>query len=359
MNPDPLLYECGPRQIRELTIDALEAGLVPFIEGEPGVGKSSIVDQITIDFGLQKIDHRLSTSAPEDMTGLPSFVNGKATFSPFDLFPIEGTPVPPGKDGWVLFLDEFNAASKMVQAAAYKLILDRMVGQHKLHPRVKIVAAGNGLGDRAIVNSLSTAMQSRLSHLKMKVDVNEWLEDVAYKRNFDPRIIAYINYRPTELMDFRPDHNDKTFCCPRTWEFMHKLIKNKQFSLVKDASGNEVYSMDRKTPLYAGTISSGVAASFVQFTKVFHMLPNIGDIVSSPMSANIPQDGATKWAVVTHLIDKMDDNTFQPVTEYISRLGGDFRIMFFKNVQARKPEFKTHPAFRKAMVELSRYLHDA
>src|SRR5690606_8713131 len=133
--------------------------------------------------------------------------------APFaDLFPTEDTPVPEGFDGWGLFLDEFNSAPKGVQAAAYKLTLDRMTGQHKLHERVAMVLAGNLSTDRAITNPISTAMQSRVVHLLMEINFEEWYYDVALKENYDPRIIAFLNYKNSYLMDFRPDHNENTFC---------------------------------------------------------------------------------------------------------------------------------------------------
>src|SRR6185437_5875943 len=155
------------------------------------------------EYGLQLIDHRLSTSAPEDLSCLPRFrEDGIATFAPFDTFPTDDMPIPEGKQGWLLFLDEFNSASKMVQAAAYKLVLDRMVGQRKLHPNVVIVAAGNLSTDRAIVNPISTAMQSLLIHLTMELDFNEFIEDVALPQQWDGRIIAYLNYKKSALHDF-------------------------------------------------------------------------------------------------------------------------------------------------------------
>lgn len=211
------IYRCTPRQVKRFVTDVLFAGLVPYVQSSPGMGKSSIMRAIASELNLQLIDHRLSTSAPEDLSGLPRFdEDGKARFSPFaDLFPVEGTPLPPGKEGWMLFLDEFNSASKSVMAAAYKLILDRMVGQHKLHERVVICAAGNLATDRAITNPISTAMQSRVVHLEMQINFQEWLEDVALKEGYDSRVIAYLSQYNSKLMDFRPDHQEKTFCCPR------------------------------------------------------------------------------------------------------------------------------------------------
>lgn len=342
------IYRCTPRQVRGYVLDCLYSGLVPFIQSSPGMGKSSIVKSIAKELSLQLKDHRLSTSAPEDLTGLPRFdEDGKARFSPFaDLFPVAGTPIPEGKDGWLLFLDEANSAPKSVQAAAYKLILDRQVGQHDLHENVGIVLAGNLSTDRAITTSLSTAMQSRLVHLEMQIDFNQWLEDVAFKEDYDSRIIAYLNYKPSQLMDFRPEHQEKTFCCPRTWEFMNRLIKHKGTVSEKDAA------------LYAGVLTSGVAVDFIQFTKVFDSMVSIKDILEDPKSCPIPGDISTRWAVISHMMEKVTEDNFSDLCTYANRFDATFRILFYRSVMARQSHLRSHEAFQKAMTDLSRYLNE-
>ena len=338
-------YTCTPRQIRKHVIRCMTAGLVPFIQSSPAMGKSAIVASIAQEYGLQLIDHRLSTSAPEDLTGLPMFKDGIASFAPFDTFPIVGTPLPEGKQGWLLFLDEFNSASKAIQAAAYKLVLDKMVGLHKLHPNVVIICAGNLATDRAIVNPVSTAMQSRLIHMTMDLNFKEFIEDVAFPQKWDPRIIAFLSYKPSLLHDFRPDHNDKTFCAPRTWDFMNRLIK-----------GNTVNQED--AALYAGAITSGVAIDFINFTKVYDSLPRIEIILRDPQGAGLPADSATRWATVTHLIEHANGENFTEIATYINRFNAEFRVLFFRGLTIQKPELRKHQAFRAAMVELSKYLHD-
>ena len=103
---------------KEAIITCMKARLVPFLQSSPGVGKSSGVNDIGNEYGLKVIDVRLSSLEPTDLQGLPWFNNGKAQFQPFDLFPLEDTPIPQGYQGFLLFLDEFNSASRAVQAAA-------------------------------------------------------------------------------------------------------------------------------------------------------------------------------------------------------------------------------------------------
>lgn len=341
------LYRASPRKIREYVLDCLFAGLVPLILSSPGMGKSSIVRSIANYLNLKLIDHRLSTSEPTDLSGLPQFVDGLARFAPFaELFPIEGTPLPEGKEGWLIFLDELNSAPRGVIAAAYKLILDQMVGQQRLHEKVVIVAAGNLATDKAIVNPIGTAMQSRVITLEMEISFEDWLQDVALPEKYDSRLIAYLSQYPSRLMDFRPDHSEKTFCCPRTWEFMNKLIKGKPVT-------------EDKAPLYAGTITSGVAVDFIEFTQVFQNLVTIKMIQNDPSGCPLPTDNSTRWATIAHMMEKVDAKNFTDLCTYADRFGLDFRILFYRSVQAQHPELRQHPAFGKAMVGLTRYLNAA
>lgn len=349
------LYQCTPRQVRRFVSDIMHAGLVPFVQSSPGLGKSSIMRGLAKEHNLQLIDHRLSTSAPEDMSGLPEFYtvsgqegqpgNRRARFVPFgDLFPLKGDQLPAGKDGWMVFLDEFNSAAKTVQAASYKFILDRMVGQHHIHERVVITAAGNLATDRAIVNNLSTAMQSRVIHLVMRADFEEWLYDVALPNMYDSRIIGFLSQFPSKLMDFRPDHQDKTFCCPRTWEFVNALIKNRPVT-------------DDMTPLIAGTITSGTAADFVQFCKIYTNLITVDAILADPENCPLPQDQNMRWATISHIMEKVDPNNFSKLCTYVDRFTIDFRILFYRAVLSRHPSLRQSPTFVLAMATLAKYLH--
>lgn len=347
---------CTPRQIKTNIIRCIKAGLVPYVRSSPGMGKSSIIRQIAAEFGLIVIDLRLSQCTPEDLQGLPRFrdILNKATgeiertiaeFVPFAMFPTTSTPIPKGFNGWLLLLDELSSSGKAIQAAAYKLVLDKMVGQEHLHPNVAIVCAGNLDTDRAVTNPMSTAMQSRLVTLLMKLDAQEFLQDVAYPNHWDGRITAYLNYKPSQLHDFRPDHNEHTFCSPRTWEFMNKLIK-----------GQPIHDSD--APLFGGTITSGVAADFIQFTRVYDRLPKLNDILNDPNGIRLPDDNISKYAAASYVAEHAKPENLEPLNIYLERFPGEFRIMFYRMLMVQKPALRAEPVFRRALVELSRYLND-
>lgn len=334
-------YTVSTRNMPQVLATLIEAGLVPFITSSPGMGKSAIVAQLAKAGNLKLIDHRLSTSEPTDFTGLPGFIDGYAVMHPFrEIFPLADQQPPAGYNGWLLFLDEFPSASKAVQAAAYKLILDRMVGQHDLHPEVYIIAAGNKTTDRAIVNTLSTAMQSRLIHLEMTVVFDEWFEDVALANNYHPTIKAFLKANPSKLWDFRPEHQEKTFCCPRTWEFMNKNISK--------TDGPKEYML----PAYSGTITSGVATEFYQFCRVFNNLVTETEIQAHPNSCRVPEDASTKWAMICSMMDWVTETKFENFAIYADRFSQDFKVLFYRAAVRKLPEIRRHPKFTAASVQL-------
>ncbi len=337
------MYTITPKQAYQEIVECASVGLVPLITSSPGMGKSSIVNQVAKDYRLKLIDIRLGQAMPEDLNGFPMRNGNKASFVPFDIFPLEGDELPDGCEGWLLFLDEFTSATKPVQAAAYKLVLDRMVGTNKLHPQVIIVAAGNKVTDKAVVNQMSTAMQSRLVHYEMEVSGPEWLEH-AVTKGLDHRITGFISYMPSKLMDFRPDHQDKTFPCPRTWEFLSKLVKGKPV-------GPEIGAR------IAGTIGQGAAVEFITFAQEFDRLPKFADIINDPVNTPVPEEASTKYATLSMLIDRFDEKSLDQVIDYVERFPTEIQIIFCRGAVAKKSDIHDrNQKFSGYLRRMVRYL---
>lgn len=298
--------------------------LVAMLTGSPGIGKSAIMHQIAEKYNLHLIDIRLSQCDPTDISGFPVITGEKASYKPMDIFPLENDPIPPGCKGFLIFLDEINSASMAVQAASYKLVLDKMVGQHKLHPHAVIACAGNLITDGAIVNRLSTAMQSRLVHFELKVDWKLW-SIWASSNKLATEVISYINHCPEKLMHFDPNHNDKTFSCPRTWEFASRIMK---YPVMRTAD---------KLPALAGCLGEGIAHEFLTYCEVYKHIPSYADIKANPRGINItsePMMLAALSGMVGSTVTKADLGQMMP---YIHRLPLEFQVFALRDAIKRNP----------------------
>lgn len=318
----------------------IRAGLVPMMKGSPGMGKSAIVYQIAKTHNLKVIDLRLSQCDPTDLLGFPTILGDKAGYKPMETFPIVGDAFPINPEtkepyaGWILFLDEFNSASNAVQAAAYKITLDRMVGVHHLHKNCAVVCAGNMETDGAIVNSMSTAMQSRLVHFELVVDTKEWT-DWAYDAGIDHRITDYMKFKPGALYLFQPDHTDDTFACSRTWEFVHKVLK------VSDIGEKDTLE------LIAGAVSEGVAREFITFCKIYDSLPKIPAIMASPETAKMPDEPSILFALTGTISHNANAENIGQLMKYVSRMPTEFQVVTMRETTRRNREILAAPAVQK------------
>lgn len=333
-------------QAKAMLLTIIKAKLVALISGSPGAGKSALVQQIADEFSLKVIDMRLAQCDPTDLLGFPNVCRetGRASYAPMVTFPLEGDPIPEGYDGWLLFLDEATSCPRAVQAASYKLIYDRMVGEHRLHKNVAIVAAGNLETDGAIVEEMSTALQSRLVHMELVVDHQEWL-DWASTKDIDHRICSFIRFKPDSLYTFKPDHTDKTYACPRTWEFANALIRE---------SGGKV---DREMlPLLSGTLSEGVAREFVAFCGIYNDLPTMAAIRQNPKGISVPDEPSVLFALTGAIATHMTMESVEQLMEFVNRLPVEFQVVTLRDVTRRNQVTRTHSAIqdwlKTAAVEL-------
>lgn len=329
----------SPKLASQLIEECIEAGLVPLLKGSPGTSKSVINMRIAKKRNLYPIDVRLGNIDEVDLSGYPDLSGEYATYKQFDTFPTEKTPIPEGYAGWYLFFDELTSADKDKQGAAYKIILDRLVGQEKLHSKVVVACAGNLVSDKAVAYNMSTALQSRLVHINMGIDKNDWIE-WAMGAGIDNRVISFIEYQPSFLHKFDPNHQEDTFACQRTWEFASRLLapyKNK--SVPSD-----------RLALFAGTVSQGVARELLGFCQLSEGLVKFADIVKDPANAKVPTDPGQLYATVGMLADHFNEKDAEPAMVYISRMPEEFKLATMKRVYHTNKKILAVPVVREWLL---------
>ena len=293
--------------------------LPTFIWGPPGIGKSSIVKQISADHDYDFIDLRLSLLDPTDLKGIPFFDQERreAVWASPDFLPSDHD------SRGILFLDEINTAAPSVQAAAYQLVLDRKVGDYELPEGWSIIAAGNRENDRGVTYRMPPPLANRFVHLEMVVDFEDW-KGWAYQTGIDPSIIGYLNFDPGKLFDFDPTKNERSFPTPRSWEYVHRILG----SGIDEALLHEAIS---------GAVGKENSVDFMAFRKVMHRLPDIDAIVSGQISEIEEEDTKVLFALCAGIVNRLtqhrDKSEIDNVVAFSLGLPPEFAIMLLKDMQ--------------------------
>lgn len=336
-------YQVTLHHAKPYVEDCLDSGLVPILRGSPALGKSALAAEIARERNLKLIDERFAGYDPTDMNGFPhlNVEKGFAEYFPLGTFPLDDQELPINPEtnlpyaGWLVLADELTSAPGAVQAASYKLFLDRMVGQRKLHPAVHLMAAGNLDTDNAITHEMSTALISRLINIHVIPSQTEWL-DWATKNGIHPLITSFIDYLGGDFYyTFDAENPNQPFAASRTWEFASKLVKTFQKKGV---------AMSSRTALLAGTVGEGAAAALTGFAATWGKLTPLTDILANPESCALPMEPGAQYAMTGAIGDWATADNLPSLIKYVSRMRPDLQILAFRNINGRHADLKNHPA---------------
>jgi hypothetical protein len=187
--------------------------------GPPGVGKSQLIASIAAEYRVGLVDVRLSQMEPTDLRGIPFRLGASVEWSVPGMLPSEQ------RDGMrgILFLDEITSAPPTVTAAAYQLILDRRLGDYRLPAGWAVFAAGNRYGDRGVTYVMPAPLANRFTHYEIEPHLDDWVA-WAHRSEIDPRLIAFLRFRPELLFAFDPARHTIAFPSPRSWEYANRAL---------------------------------------------------------------------------------------------------------------------------------------
>jgi len=343
----------SPSQTKTFVTNNLMIREIPYISGPPGIGKSDLVFQIGDEWGLKVVDVRLSQYLPEDLTGLPSLNEntGKASYNPFDTFPMEGDSLPlddngDEMNGWLLFLDELSSASEEVMASIYSLLLGHRVGGKKVHEKALIVAAGNRSTDSAIARPLPDTLITRMMPVEMKVSSKDWLKWAKASPASEDSVISFITKYPDMLIGtIDPNKRDELepYQTPRGWGKMFKIValhektSSKNKLTKKDASGVPVPVAKGATvtPAIQAMMFSAVGTIAGQAFKEHYdesmSLPYPWEVAQSPSSTKIPGTTAGKAELTSTLAEFFIETAEQSrdsILQFMNRMDGEHSALF-------------------------------
>lgn len=274
---------------RIVELDLKDTRIVPFLAGEPGIGKTSFIYGIGERAGYKVFSISVNTLADKgDLTGArtlqdPADGKWKQMFFPHATF-VEANDyaLANPNETVVILLDEINRTDSDVTSASMTISTERRVGTTDLAPNVRLAVTGNLTGN---VTHLDSASLTRFSLYEVKPSAETFMNIMGGRLNKYIRTVLtkypeYIFMKPTtatalittgddddddttnakQMMDFNAvlgsDQDMVQFTAPRTIEGLSVWLNNADDDFLRLLLQEKVDGLARSMSLLQATLES-------------------------------------------------------------------------------------------------------
>lgn len=232
----------------------------------------------------------------------------------------------------IMMIDEFGK-NRGIQNAMLRLMLERVMGSHKLH-KDSIVFATTNLGAEGVGDLIPPHSRNRITSVQAKK--YNWEQTIEYgiNKNWHTSMLGFIKDNPQVCESFvnvkDPSDNEyiyhpqaprAAFCTGRS------LHAASDWLHVKDKLSH--------TALMAaliGTIGDRAAMDLMAFVTLVDDLPSRESIKTDPHNAIVPSSAAATCMVVYRTLASMDRDFLSPWMTYLPRLTKEAQGMFAQGV---------------------------
>lgn len=279
-------------------VPLLKIGDVPFMLSTPGLGKTETAMALARELGAAFVPFVASMMDRLDLGGLPhvtetSFNGGPkvsvAAFAPNSLMASLSVELNPNGGPVLLYLNEFNAAPESTLPVFMRLLNERAIGALTLRKNVFIIADGNPASSNSCGHDLPEALKRRLRPFLVTTSVPAWTT-WAVGNEIDGRIITFLSTSGFEkhFNDFDANRPDRlTYSTPAGWSRLSPAL-----------AGAESLTGDSHLALVSAYVGVESAVAFEGFLAHKDSLPNIAEMLKSPMDCPLP----TKPDVLAYMV---------------------------------------------------------
>ena len=299
------------------------------LEGEPGIGKSSLLESIANELGFE---HAYIDVPNMDLGDIAMPVidhESKTTrYYPNARFKIHE------KKPLVIMLDEFTKGADPVKNMLHPMLekANPRLGDIPINKDTIVFLTGNlttdGVGD-----SLKAHSRNRLVPVRIrKPDAEEWIE-WAMNKGIEPEVIAWVNRFPQVLASYldggqgdnpyiyTPKSNQKAFVSPRSLETASNIVRTR-----KQNDPDSVISA------LTGAIGESGARDMQAYIEFSDQLPTWEATIANPKTTSIPTSAGACAIVVFGGITRVTKDTITPFMEYLERFDAEWQAVFAINI---------------------------
>ena len=289
-----------PTKLIPFLVHCLKSNKPIFLTGEPGVGKTSVIEESIAELGYEYHLRHPVCMEPIDFRGFPCLEKSKnvsesfAQFVPYGDVKIMLNATEPV----VFYYDDIGQSSQSVQKSMMALMLAREVNGMKISDHVRFIAATNRRNDGAGVGKIITPLISRQKCIvPFTLSVEDWI-DWAHKNNMPPLLIAFIHFRgDTMLLNFDPNKVDNTG---------NDLIQQPSPRTVANFGEwiNDGFDIKKDHEIFVGTIGEEFTREYQGFVDVYDKLGDMPNRICKGEDVDPPSDPASLYALSSCLASR-------------------------------------------------------
>jgi hypothetical protein len=305
------------------------------IEGAPGGGKTTVVQETADELDKHYIERHIPTMLVEDF-GVPDMMTSGTSFG-YKLpewFPFKGSRYDDGRGG-ILCFDDRNQASADIQKVLANICQARNLHGVPMADGWQVISTGNRQSDRAGANRVLSHLRGRETVYEYETHLDDWTS-WAIDHDVQPEVISFIRFRSGLLHDFDPQRDQNP--TPRSW-----------VEGVSDIMGLVPPEAEYET--FRGAVGEGAAAEFTGYLRIFRKLPNPDGILLNPTAGEVPSDPATLYALSGSLAQRCTEANFDRACTYFERMPPEFSVLAVSYATRRNPDLSNTQAFIKWSVK--------
>jgi hypothetical protein len=321
------------------------------LQGEPGIGKSSLLENIAGDLGYEYAYIDVPNMDLGDIA-MPVIDHDTKTtrYYPNARFKIhEGKPL-------LIMLDEFTKGADPVKNMLHPMLekANPRLGDIPLPkdgPRQTIVFLTGNLTTDGVGDNLKAHSRNRLVPVTIsKPTAEEWIE-WGINKGIEAEVLAWVNQYPHALASYtdaaqgdnpyiyNPKKSQTAFVSPRSLETASNIVRTRKLN---DA--------DSVIAALSGAVGEAAARDMQAYIEFADQLPTWESTIKDPKNTKLPSSPGACAIVVFGAISRVTKDTINPFMEYLERFDPEWQAVFAINI-ARTPSKQSIAFSAKAFAE--------
>lgn len=303
---------------------AVRTGTNIHMIGEPGLGKTSVIEQVVA--GIQKEDPEFwfdtiytpSLSPVDFVCMMPN--QDTMTLNPYRNSSLPNAFETPDLRG-ILFLGERDNADAATNKALQKYINNEDMGGLRKPEGVIVVSDSNDISHRSGAVQQSLALLSRSRQIYVSLDVDATLEYFV-KKQVSVFVQAYLSLKREHVSTFEEVLKKRSYAVwanPRAWERLGKALDD------AEANGETLLNDE-----IIGDVGEAVGREFIGFLYAATTLVSYDDIATAPEAVAMPDKLSDVYAITAMLASAVKPKDMANVRKYVERYGTEVQVLFLR-----------------------------